>query len=63
MDITECLSCVSLMLSHGIEQIQCFFCKDDTCFNIIINFYNKIIYAKCAKYIPDKNQRIYCKTK
>ena len=37
MYISECVTAISTMLAKAAEHIQCIFCQDDSCFNIIIN--------------------------
>ena len=44
MQISECISGVVLLFSKAAQQVQCFFCHDDSCIKIIINnFSNNVI--------------------
>ena len=44
MDVLDCVRAMSTMLAKAIEHVQCIFCQDSSCFNIIINnFYDRLI--------------------
>ena len=44
MQISECISGVCFLFSKAAQQVQCFFCHDDSCITIIINnFSSKLI--------------------
>ena len=46
MELSECLSVISLIIAETTEQIHCTFCQDDSCIKIVINnFYSKVINA------------------